>query len=358
MSSHGADVEEIKRKYDIDSELIDFSSNINPFTPLNIVDYINNSIHKITSYPDIGYMDLRTKISETINYRYCSDFTYKNICVGNGATEIIFLLMKYIKGKVGIISPTFSEYERAAKIFGLDYENIQMKDNDKGFEICIDEELISNFRALFICNPNNPDGCLRDLSEIVRIAKNNDLLLIIDETFIEFCDDEIKYSLINSDYENIVILRAITKFYGIPGIRLGYCISKNIQILDSLWSIKEPWTVNSIADGVTQVILEDIDFIKESKERYRVERDFLVKELNKIDGISVYNTDSAFILLKIINTEKIDSFLLKEKLIINYGIIIREASTFSGLDNSFIRVAIKNREDNISLINALKDIFI
>lgn len=364
MFKHGADLEKIKRKYHIKGELVDFSSNINPFTPEDTVIHIMDDIEEIRKYPDIDYVKLRSAVAEHVvrDNKQCEFvFNLNNICVGNGATELIYLFMRSIKGKIAIVCPTFSEYRRAASILNKDYVEIQMIEKEDSFEYpdfsTQKMEEYKDLDALFLCNPNNPDGKIRDISKIVEFCKENSIKLVVDETFIEFCDDYEKFTALNYNYKDIYVLRAITKFYGLPGIRLGYMISRNSSHIEELLRIKEPWTINSIAANLGVELLKDDNFRESSRNFYREERKYLVSELKKIEDLKVYKTDSAFILSKISDDCKYSARELKEKLIFEYGIVIRDASNFLGLNSNFFRVAIKRHNDNRILIEALNDIF-
>ncbi|WGX77162.1 aminotransferase class I/II-fold pyridoxal phosphate-dependent enzyme [Paraclostridium bifermentans] len=160
-------------------------------------------------YPDISYRNLRENISRYLNVDSC------NIIPGNGATEIIYLLMKSINKRIAILNPTFSEYERSANLSGLEVLNLYLN-QDNNFELDLNyiRENIDKFDSLFICNPSNPIGKTYDLSSLVELLKKHNKLLIVDETFMEFAEHEENYSLIKhiKENKNIFIIKAITKF--------------------------------------------------------------------------------------------------------------------------------------------------
>lgn len=356
MFIHGADSEKIKRIYGADKDLLDFSSNTNPYLPENIAQHICKNFLCIKNYPDIEYISLRKNIANYIFKKENVFIDEDNICVGNGATELIFLFIRSISGKVGIISPTFTEYARAAKIVGLEVVEIMMNELEDTFEIVVDEQKIKDVEVVFVCNPNNPDGRVRDLSELIKTCGKYGKKIVVDETFIEFCEEYRRYSAINLDYGNIFVIRAVTKFYGIPGLRFGYMMSKNKNYINYIWSIKEPWTVNSIVENLIPVLLQDNDFAEICRFKYKKEREFILSSLKKIDNLKIYKSDSAFLLIKIKNNE-FNSKFIKDLMIREYNIIIRDASSFAGLDNSYFRIAIKRRKDNLKIINALEEIF-
>lgn len=348
---HGANVDIMadlfkKNKQDI----IDFSSNVNPNIIFNLDKYILEGLEKSRSYPDINYTNLRNNISEYIN------IDSNLIIPGNGATEIIYLLMKSIKKRIGILNPTFSEYSRAAKLNNLEVIDFHLNE-ENNFSIDLDEiqNNIEKFDSLFICNPNNPNGKVKDLNELLDLMIENDKLLIVDETFMEFVENEEKYSLVSriNETENLFILKAVTKFFGMPGLRLGYGVTSNEQIIKNIYKHKEPWTINSFAENLSNYLFKDKEYIYNSKKYYIGERKSMLQELRNIQKLKVYDTDTNFILMKLKDGE---SNWLKLELFKRYDILIRDASNFIGLDKGYFRVAIKNHDDNKALIKALKEV--
>ena len=233
-------------------DIIDFSSNINPNVIPNLEQYILEGLNKCKSYPDINYTKLRRNIGNYINVNP------QYIIPGNGATEIIYLLMKTIEKRLAILNPTFSEYERGAKLNNLELINFMLNKDDE-FSVNLEEieANIDSFDSLFICNPNNPNGKVKNIEELLKLIIKNNKLLIVDETFMEFVHEEENYSLIKyvERYKNIFIIKAVTKFFGMPGIRLGYGVTSNKKLIDGIYRYKEPWTVNSFADTLSNYIL-------------------------------------------------------------------------------------------------------
>ena len=329
---HGANVDNMAKKFGKnENDIIDFSSNVNPHIISDLGKYVLEGLEKSRSYPDINYTNLRNNISDYIKV------DSELIIPGNGATEIIYLLMKSIKRRLAILNPTFSEYG------SIDLDEIQ-KNMDK-------------FDSLFICNPNNPNGKVKDLNELLDLMIENDKLLIVDETFMEFVGEEEKYSLINKIEQtpNLFILKAVTKFFGMPGLRLGYGVTSNKQIIKNIYEYKEPWTINSFAENLSNYLFKDKEYINGSKNYYINERKFMLEELRKISRLKVYDTDTNFVLIKLDDDE---ANSLKLELFEKYNILIRDASNFIGLDKSYIRVAIKSHNDNKVLIESLRKILV
>lgn len=350
-SVHGADINSAAKLYGLEADkIIDFSSNINPFIVESMDKIVAAGVENLQKYPDIKYRRLRKNIADYLRV----EDSY--IIPGNGATEIIYLLMRNLSGRLAIINPTFSEYRKGAEIAGLSVVDFVM-DWKKDFKLDLDEiyRRKDEFDSIFICNPNNPDGAVREIKKLLEFAEKEGKLLIVDETFIEFADSEKDRSLVNmvEKSKNLFIIRAVTKFFGIPGIRLGYGISSNRELLQKMYDEKEPWTINSFADSASDFIFKDDEYIRKSKEYFSKERICMINEINKIDGIKAFNSDANFILVRFENRNVLD---VKENLLKRAGLLIRDASNFIGLDSSFARVAIKNHEQNTVLVDALRSV--
>ena len=350
---HGANVDNMAKKFGKnENAIIDFSSNVNSHIISDLGKYVLEGLEKSRSYPDINYTNLRNNISDYIKV------DSELIIPGNGATEIIYLLMKSIKRRLAILNPTFSEYGRGAKLNNLEIIDFHLKE-ENNFSIDLDEiqKNMDKFDSLFVCNPNNPNGKVKDLNELLDLMIENDKLLIVDETFMEFVGEEEKYSLINKIEQtpNLFILKAVTKFFGMPGLRLGYGVTSNKQIINNIYEYKEPWTINSFAENLSNYLFKDKEYINGSKDYYINERKFMLEELRKISRLKVYDTDTNFVLIKLDDDE---ANSLKLELFEKYNILIRDASNFIGLDKSYIRVAIKSHNDNKVLIESLRKILV
>lgn len=340
---HGADLRIIKEKYDVD-EILDFSSNVNIFHLTKVDEILKNiDVSDLSLYPDIEYKELREKIGK--KYKKNLD----NIIVGNGSTEIIFLITKldFIKN-IGIIVPTFGEYKRACYI---NKKEVELFYYDKNFCINIDDIDFKNLDLIFVCNPNNPSGNTNDLSLLLEKSRENNVILFVDETFMDFTDE--KNSLLGktSEYDNLFVLKAVTKFYSLTGIRLGYGFG-NEDLISKMWEIKEPWTINYFSEKLFDAVF-DVEFEIKTKKFFENEIKWFKSQLSEIKDIEYFDTESNYILIKLLNHK---SDVIKEQLIIDNKILIRDCSNYDGLDDSFIRVNIKDREKNIKLIKALKEI--
>lgn len=344
---HGGDL--LTYKEDYEGELIDFSSNINPLGPPKGLDRILiDSFKSLKAYPDIKYRTLKKSISRYLN---CNE---KNVLVGNGAVEIInnFTILG---NRIIVMTPSFSEYEKRAIVHGKQVLRV-CYNKDFTIDIKSIDKIIEEGDLLIIGNPNNPTGLRIGQGELIKIyelVKERAAYLLLDEAFFEFCPmDYDSIELFKKrDYENVAIIRAATKFFALPGIRLGYgCTS--MDLVKKLEKVELPWSINSLGDAAGKYIFSDEEYIEESKRYIEKERKYLLEELSKIVGIKPCNTHTNYILIKLINwnEEYVFKFFLKR------GILVRKCSSFPDLQKEYIRVAIKDRENNMKLIQVFKEL--
>ena len=382
MDFHGGNIYKVFREKNI-KEILDYSSNINPYgIPESLKKRITENLEVLERYPDPDYVELRQKLAN-LNKVNLSD-----IILGNGATEIIFLFMKVINPKkILIVSPTFGEYERAVKATEIprdivslscsgDNKNIENKEIEiEYFELKesddfklnignLKNELEKKYDLLIICNPNNPTGKFLKLAqteEILKECNKYDTKLFIDEAFIEFLADGMKESIINTEEnkKNLFVTRAFTKFFAIPGLRLGYGMYFDKELEKKISEKKEPWSVNNFAEMAGLTVLDDAEYIEKTLKWIAEEKIYMYEKLNKISGMKVYETEVNFITGKIdekLFSEGVNVKILREKMF-EQGILIRDASNFKFLDERFFRLAIKDRASNERVIEAMKEIF-
>lgn len=357
MDSHGGNIYKIAKEFNYkENEIIDFSSNINLLgVPKSIKKIIKTSLNNISSYPDPDYSNLTQAISDYHN------INNEKIIIGNGATELIYLFMRTLSpNKTLIVSPTFSEYRSALDQMKPEIKYFELNEKDE-FAVDLDilkEELKNNYDLIVMCNPNNPTSTFIEIDkieEIINDAIDSNTTVLIDESFIEFINNSNLKSaiLIGEKYKNIFILRSLTKFFGIPGLRLGYAVSFNEDIISGMKKNQEPWTVNILADLAGNVVLKDKKYIKKTMKLTSRERDYLYDNLQHIKWIKTFKPNANFILIKILNnliSSEIKTILLKNK------ILVRDAANFKFLNSKFIRLAIKDRASNRMLIKQLKRI--
>ena len=349
---HGGNIYKFQREGK--NDILDYSSNINPLgVPQKFINIAKESFDKLVNYPDPYYIDLRKKIAEF------NSLDLSNIIVGNGATEILFLYLKALKPKkVLILAPCFVEYERALKSVSAEINYFELKESDNFYPDIenLKKEIETNsYDLLLFCNPNNPTGQfikLEDIKKVVDVCEKKNTKIFVDEAFIEFTENWQEKTVSLFKNKNIFIMRAFTKFFAIPGLRLGYGIGFDEEILNRMWDEKEPWTVNTFANLAGLIMLDDKEYIEKSEKWILEEKKFMYKELSEFQYLKAYKTECNFILLKIQN---ISSTSLRDKMI-EKNILIRDASNFKFLDYHFVRLAIKDRESNIKVLEALADI--
>jgi threonine-phosphate decarboxylase len=352
---HGSDLETIEKIYGIKKEdIVSFSANVNPLgiSP-KLKTTLSEKIDAIMSYPDREYTSLRKKIAEYVR----TDI--ENVIVGNGSTELIslFIQIKHPK-KALIIGPTYSEYEREVSLGGgstryhrLEEENNFILDIRK-----LEEELTADVDLLVICNPNNPTSSAitrNDMRKILDICKQKGIFVMVDETYVEFAVDvqKITSAPLTGYYNNIIILRGISKFFAAPGLRLGYAVCGNQDLLKEINQRKNPWTINSLAAIAGEIMFTDEGYMKETRDLISQERDRICGVLDSCKNIKYYMPTANFILIKILK-EDITSMDLFEAAI-RKGFMIRDCSTFPFLDNKFIRFCFMTPALNDALLQVI-----
>jgi histidinol-phosphate aminotransferase len=356
---HGGEVWELFRKYGKNPrKILDFSANINPLgCSSNVIKAIKNNLWQIPIYPDDSGLSLKNAIAD-----YEGQINPDNIILGNGSTELIHLFAEtFIKNedKAIIPIPTFEEYAYAVKKANGKVVSVKIWFKHKFIPKKVLNKIDLKTKVVFLCNPNNPTGNLIDEEDILEILKETNrksVLLFVDESFMEFVDEERRFSLVKmvKEYQNLFVLKSFTKTFGLTGLRLGYGVAHK-EIIDLISLVKTPWNVNSIALIAGIAALKDLKFLRKTQEIIKNERNFLIREFKKLKKVEVFPTNANFILLNIKNTG-FKSYEIKEKLLKDYGILVRDCSNFNGLNENYIRVAVRTHEDNKKIINAFKKI--
>ena len=305
---------------DIYANSVDYDFSVN-ISPLGIPDEVKKCIAELTdelsSYPDPYCTELRNALAVHHNT------TPERIICGNGAAELIYAFAIAVKPKsVCIISPTFSEYEKS-----LNCEISYEFDNNRIYDV------------IYVCNPNNPTGTMTSCEKYIGHCK----ILFVDECFMDFAD--VPQSMIGKD--NVFVLKAFTKTYGMAGIRLGYGISSDSALLENMCDNMQTWNVSAIAQKCGIEALKCREFVCKSREIIQTERIYLTESLREL-GFEVYDSKVNFILFRT------DINLYEE--LLKRRILIRNCGNFRGLDNTYYRCAVRKHEDNVILINTIKEI--
>lgn len=369
---HGGNIFQFAHEQRIEPyEVIDFSANINPLGPSQRgLSALENQLRYISHYPDATNDDVLNAIADT--YGVNKD----QIVVGNGAAELLYAICRLPGYKGAFVpAPGFAEYKEALKASRIPVRDIyyRPREDDNGkpyFEIpyLALETFAAELKGqdgriiVFLGNPNNPDGTLLDKNHIRTVAsmlKDANSLLVIDESFIDFVGNDTlqgnEYSMrsLVNEFDNIIVVHSFTKFYAVPGLRIGAAFSTP-QIIDQLNTFIPTWSVNTLAQAYTKSALNDVEYVKRTKQVLREEQHYMYNALNNIAGITVYPPSANFVLFHIeqegVTADSINEALTKHKM------IVRNCDSYMGLNSQWVRVAIKDHDDNVRLVETLTDI--
>lgn len=350
---HGSDLEKIEEQFHIKKEdIISFSANVNPLgiSPL-LRKTLSEKLDVITTYPDREYTALRKCIGSYVK----TDF--QNIIVGNGSTELISLFIQIKRPKKALIlGPTYSEYEREISLGGgtslyfplKESENFQLNWED------LKTQLNEQIDLLVICNPNNPTSTAitqKEMRKILDCCKQHDIFVMIDETYVEFAlqDDKITSIPLTESYNNLIILRGISKFFAAPGLRLGYAVTGDADLLKAINTRKNPWTINSLAETAGTIMFTDTGYMEQTRALIAREREKTVRRLGSFSSVKVYPPTANFVLFQIL-----DDSITSEELFthaIRQHMMIRDCSTFPFLNNKYVRFCFLDAQKNEKLLD-------
>ena len=369
---HGGNIFQFAHEQRIEPyEVVDFSANINPLGPSQRgLDALNAQLRYISHYPDATNDDVLNAIADT----YGMD--KHQITVGNGAAELLYAICR-LPGYTGafVPAPGFSEYKEALEASKIPVRDIfyRPREDDNGkpyFEVpyLALETFAAELKGqdgriiVFLGNPNNPDCTLLDKDHIRTVAsmlKDANSLLVIDESFIDFVgndplqDNEHSMRSLVNEFDNIIVVHSFTKFYAVPGLRIGAAFT-NETLITQLQQYIPSWSVNTLAQAYTKAALNDVDYIKRTKQELNEERAFMYNALDAIEGITVYPPSANFMLFQV-NQEGITANYINEELK-KYNMIVRNCDSYVGLTNHWVRIAIKDHDTNIKLVDKLTDI--
>jgi threonine-phosphate decarboxylase len=345
---HGGDVYHLARSLGIPlSELLDFSANINPLGyPPGLPGALVAALAEVVHYPDRRCLDLRGKLAA---YHHLSP---EEILVGNGSTELIYLLARVLHPRQAlIVAPAFSEYEAALRVAQVPVEfhltpeahcfTLDQPFNPRGADL------------VFLANPASPSGVLLAPELLLAVAAALDAAgayLVLDEAFVDFVEEaSLKNRL--ARFPRLLILRSFTKFFGIPGIRLGYLLAAP-ELIGRLAAVQEPWSVSTLAQAAGRACLADLDYMARTRALVRQEREYLYNRLAGLPGLKPFPAAVNYLLVKLTGPGASAARLRQE--LLAHKVVIRDASNFRGLDARFFRLAVRRREENDRLLTALE----
>ena len=324
---------------------IDFSVNVNPLgIPNEVKDALHRAVEHCMEYPDIHAEQLKEQVSKML------DVSKEGLLFGNGASEIFMAVIHTIKPKKTVIPiPSFYGYEYAASAEDEEIIYYQMKnENDFLLDDGIYEVLTEDVDLVILANPNNPTGALLNRSFLRKLCehcKERNIYVLLDECFIEFCEE--KHSMINdvAQFENLMIVRAFTKIFAIPGVRLGYLYACNELLLEQIRKRLPEWNLSCFAQEAGVACAKQVTYIEKTAEYVKQEREYLANRLQQL-GWKIFNSYSNFLMIYGVNPiyEK-----LRDK-----GILIRDCSNFRGLGPGYYRIAVKTHEENKQLLQEIE----
>nr|WP_157259652.1 threonine-phosphate decarboxylase CobD [Paenibacillus sp. OSY-SE] len=344
---HGGDVWTAADTFGVSSEaFLDFSANINPLGPPPVVaERLQQALEGIVHYPDPGHRKMKAALSARLQV------PQERIGIGNGAAECMALLLLAFQPRVvGVIAPCFSEYEALSRQFGADVVTV-VGQEEAGFQATEEQlyQLMLETDLVFIGHPNNPTGIVYDrerLERAARMAEKTNTLLAVDEAFIDFLPQEEKVSLlpVQHQYKQLIIIRSLTKFYAIPGLRLGYAVA-HPELIAAMSAKQVTWSVNGLALAAGEALLTDKhydDYVRATRELIVTERTLLRERLASL-GIKTWPSEANFLLCRapaLWTAKRLQEELGRR------GILIRNCDMYTGLKAGDFRIAIKNRTLN------------
>lgn len=330
-----------------DPRIVDFSSSVSPAgAPPAAMRALREGLGRVADYPDPDSSDLVSGLA-----RY-TGLPRSRLVVGNGAVEIIYgFCAAFLAGRRALIqAPTFGEYEAACRLAGCRTEFFGSEDLSRDLRRFVGR--IPRGGCVFVCNPNNPTGAMlsrREVSRVIAAAGRRSSFAFVDECFIELsaAPGESVLGLVRRR-DNLLVLRSLTKSFGLAGIRVGYAAAPG-GVASALRGAKVPWSVNALAQRAGLAAIRSGSHLAKARGVVAREAAFLARRIGGIPGFECRETSANFILVRTAR----DSTLLQGRLL-GRGVLVRDCAGFRGLDNHHIRVAVRSRRDNLRLVRALE----
>ncbi len=344
---HGGEIRSLARQAGCRIEdLLDFSANINPMGPPDCLRrVISSCLSQVTHYPDPRCVELRKTIASAFSV------PMERVVCGNGSTELLYALPHALGVSRAVIPvPSYIDYSAAAAGAGLDIITI-LPDREDGFSVDWTrvEQKLSGSEMVIVGQPANPSGVMFDPPVLLELAdRHPSTFFIVDEAFADFAAGY--RSLSSYGFPNIVVLRSMTKFYAIPGLRLGYALAPE-PIVERISSILPPWSVGSLAQAVGAAVLEDLAYAEKTREEVSQLRKQLQEGLGDLESIIVFSSAANYLLARV-ERKNLNAPELARKLL-THRIAIRVCNNYEGLDDRYFRVAVRTEKENERLLDAM-----
>ncbi len=345
---HGGDVYQLARSLGIDiGDLLDFSANINPLGfPPGLTGAVQAALKEIVHYPDRRCLALREALGAY------HGLAPEQILVGNGSTELIYLAARALGVARGlIVTPAFSEYEHALDVARVPVDFFPTTEAHNFALHEVPEPQPGDL--VFLAHPASPSGALLNPARFLAVAEGLEAVgayLLLDEAFVDFVEEaSLKVHL--DRFPRLMILRSFTKFFGIPGMRLG-CLLGAPELMVRLGDAQEPWSVSTMAQFMGRACLADLEYMSRTRTLIAGERQFLLDRLAALPGLTPFPSAVNYLLVKL--TRPGATAALLQRAMLAHRVVIRDAGNFRGLDERFFRIAVRSREENERLLGALK----
>jgi threonine-phosphate decarboxylase len=351
--SHGGTVYAAARHLGITpEEVLDFSASINPLgPPEGVRKAVIDAFDRVVHYPDPEATELRESLARH------HGLMPGQVCPANGSTELIHLLPRLFPGgRALIVAPPFSEYAAALGKAGWDIHYFLLEP-EHGFALSLPDlgnRLADGFDLLVLANPGNPTGALIPFVQIaglLELCAEAGTVPVIDEAFMDFCEEKSAVSLVVNDGRGVV-LRSLTKFYAVPGLRLGYAVAAT-GVIERLTGQVPPWSVGTLSQAAGVAALADEGYREQTLRLVAGERAFLTAVMTSISGLRPYPAAANYLLVEL--TGGVNAAALRARLFPR-GILIRDCANFIGLTDRFFRVAVRGRKENERLLAALAEV--
>lgn len=330
--------------------IVDFSANINPLgLPAGVKKALKDAIRQCINYPDPFCRELAAAAADFLQVK--QDYLF----FGNGAADILFRLAVALKPRRALLlAPTFADYEKALCSVDchVSYYNLQKK-----HDFCVQKDILKKITPrtdiVVICNPNNPTGQLinKDLLEaVLHRCQEVNAYLLVDECFMDFVDADKAYSMrsLLSDNHNLIILKAFTKTFAIPGVRLGYCMNADAELHKKLHESGQDWSVSVLAQEAGKAALREKEYLNEAFMLIHEERHYLINQLRSL-GAEVFGSEANYVFFYMEKPAQLKELLYEQ------GYMIRSCANYHNLGDGYYRIAVKTRVLNRGLIKAIKE---
>jgi threonine-phosphate decarboxylase len=353
--THGGNVFAIARACGVPpEEFLDFSASINPLGPaLGVREAVTAAFDRIGHYPDTDCTELRQALARLHGVEPA------NLCVGNGSTELIYLLPRLVAGgrrRALVVAPPFSEYAAALGRDGWETAYFDLTPAT-GFDLPLERlaaELAKGYDLVILANPGNPTGRLYDVGTVAALAERCGAVgsfLVVDEAFMDFCEESSIKRLV-AGAEHLLVLRSLTKFYALPGLRLGFAVGSS-PVIERLARLREPWSVNILAQAAGVASLAADGYAAATLRLVATERQRLFAGLAAITGLRPFPSSTNYLLME--TTAEATAAEISQRLLVE-RILIRDCGNFRGLTERFFRVAVRSPQENDRLLAALAEV--